>query len=243
MAQSPYAVLGLGRGASLDEIKRAYRERVRRCHPDHGGSEDAFRQLQEAYELLADPSRRARYDATTSEVAAPRAQRGEDVVDVLAVPFATAVTGGAVAYRQLSVSVPPGVSDGDLLRLVGLGRAGVPRGDLVLSVLVDPHPLFRAEGLDLHVTLPVTWLEAYTGASISLATPWRVVQLDVMPGTRDGARFLIEGDGIRRDEARGDLHVLVRLEPPPVGDDTLAGVLFRLQRLQPVRGRLGERFE
>lgn len=243
VAQSPYAVLGLSRGASTDDVKQAYRARVKRCHPDHGGSDDEFRQLQAAYELLLDPAARARYDAATGDAPSSPRVRGEDVVDVLRVPFAVAVTGGAATYRQLSVSVPPGVCDGDLLRLAGLGRHGVPRGDLVLSVLVDPHPHYRAQGLDLYLTLPVTWLEAYAGASIPLATPWRSVQLDVAPGTRDGLQIIVEGDGIRRDGARGDLIVTLELVAPPIGDDTLAGVLFRLQRLQPVRGRLGELFE
>jgi curved DNA-binding protein len=123
--------------------------------------------------------------------------------------------------RTVTVRIPPGADTGSRLRVAGLGlpgRAGGPPGDLVIEVRVRPHPYFRREGLDLHVTLPVTVDEAYSGATVDVPTVEGPVRLKVPPRSQGGQKLRLRGKGVRREGATGDLYAELQVHVPDRDD-------------------------
>ncbi|MBP1637200.1 MAG: dnaJ 3 [Acidobacteria bacterium] len=132
--------------------------------------------------------------------------------------------GVEVRGESVLVALPPGVEDGAELRLAGrghAGRRGGEPGDLFVRVRVEPHPLFRREGHDLHLVLPVAVHEAALGARIDVPTLEGPVPLRVPPGTQSGQRLRIRARGVPvpRLGTRGDLIVEVRLVLPSLLDE------------------------
>ncbi len=131
-------------------------------------------------------------------------------------------TGVEVRPRQVKVRIPPGVSDGQRIRVKGRGGAGRndgPAGDLWVTVRVAPHPLFRRKGRDLLLTVPVTFAEAALGAEITVPTLEAAgangsVVLRVPPGTRSGRTFRVKGRGVPTPKGTGDLLVTVEVTVP-----------------------------
>jgi molecular chaperone DnaJ len=140
--------------------------------------------------------------------------------------------------EPLTVDVPAGVADGAVLRLSGLGhagRAGGPPGDLHVAVVVAPHPLFRREGNELHLDVPLALHEAALGARIPLRLlDGSTVRLRVPPGTQSGQRFRLRERGVpgSRDGRRGDVVAEVRLMLPRVLDERAKELLREFGRLQ-----------
>jgi molecular chaperone DnaJ len=126
--------------------------------------------------------------------------------------------GSVTERRRVKIRVPAGIEDGGRIRLRGKGEAGVaggPPGDLLLTVRIKPHRFFRREGLDVHVTVPVTVAQAILGAKIRVRTVHGTkVQLSVPPGTQSGTRFRLRGQGIRAGEQVGDQYVEVTVKVP-----------------------------
>jgi curved DNA-binding protein len=123
--------------------------------------------------------------------------------------------------RTIKVRIPAGVSDGGKVRLRGQGarRPGFEAGDLVLVVRVEEHELFRREGEDLHVDLPVTLSEAWKGATIRLPTPAGDLSLKIPPRTQGGGKLRLKGKGApKREGGHGDLIVHVQLRLPDSTD-------------------------
>lgn len=126
--------------------------------------------------------------------------------------------------ESLHVHVPAGVQDAAQVRIPGRGHAGLRGGrpgDLVVSVNVDPHALYRREGHDLHLVVPVALHEAALGAKIDIPTFDGPVRLRVPPGTASGQRLRLRERGAPslRTGARGDLIVEVRLVMPALLDE------------------------
>jgi molecular chaperone DnaJ len=131
---------------------------------------------------------------------------------------------GRVARTEgISLVVPPGTADGTRLRIVEkghAGRLGGPTGDLYVLVRVAPHPLFRRDGDDLHLELPVAVHEAVLGARIEVPSLDGPFKLTVPPGTQSGRQLRIAGRGVPTlDGGRGDLVVHVRLVLPESVDE------------------------
>jgi molecular chaperone DnaJ len=137
-------------------------------------------------------------------------------------------SGMEVRPRQVKVRSPPGVDDGQRIRLKGRGgpgaRGGAP-GDLYVTVRVAPHRLFRRKGRDLLVTVPITFAEAALGAEITIPTlevPTPAgnpgsggnVVLRIPPGTRSGRTFRVKGRGANTSKGVGDLLVTVEVAVP-----------------------------
>ena len=133
--------------------------------------------------------------------------------------------GGVEASAEgLHVHVPAGVHDDSQVRIPGrghAGRLGGRPGDLVVSVKVEPHPLFRRDGDDLHLVVPVALHEAALGAKIDIPTFDGPVRLRVPPGTASGQRLRLRERGAPslRTGGRGDLIVEVRLVMPALLDE------------------------
>ena len=136
--------------------------------------------------------------------------------------------GGRVESRQsLQVKVPPGVDDGARLRLVGEGEAGVaggPPGDLYVVIHTRPHPLFERDGTDLHIEVPVPFVQAALGSRIEVPTLEGPVEIEMPEGTQSGKVLPLKGMGLpplqprldaaRLEKMRGDIFVRIFVEVP-----------------------------
>jgi len=127
--------------------------------------------------------------------------------------------GRVARTKTLSVKVPPGVDDGDRIRLSGegeAGRNGGPPGDLYVEIRVNPHKLFTREGPDLAFEVPVSITTAALGGEVELPTLDGHVSLKIPPGTQSGKQFRLRGKGVVtvRDRHKGDLYARVAVETP-----------------------------
>jgi curved DNA-binding protein len=130
--------------------------------------------------------------------------------------------------RTLNVRIPKGILAGQTIRLTGQGHRGgsnEPAGDLYLEVDFQPHSLYRVDGRDLSLGLPVTPWEASLGASVPVPTPGGVVQLKIPPGSRGGSKLRLKGRGIPADPP-GDLYAVIDIALPPA-DDAKARAAYR----------------
>ncbi len=126
-------------------------------------------------------------------------------------------TGTEVRPRQVKVRIPPGVDDGQRIRVKGrggVGRGGGPAGDLWVTVRVAPHQMFGRKGRNLTLTVPITFAEAALGAEITVPTLDGSVVLRVPPGTRSGRTFRVKGRGVADEKGAGDLLVTVEVAVP-----------------------------
>jgi molecular chaperone DnaJ len=123
--------------------------------------------------------------------------------------------------RRLDVSIPRGADNGTKVKLSGQGPGG---GDLVVTVRVRPHPVFTRNGADLERELPITLAEALLGGEVPVTTLKGRVLLRIPPGTQNGHRFRLKGQGMPRlrGEGDGDLYAKARVVLPPKLDDEAA---------------------
>lgn len=345
-----YDVLGVPRGAGDDEIKKAYRRKAREAHPDAGGDEDAFKQIQHAYAVLSDPDRRMRYDRFGDDGTAGArggaggfqtggfglgdvfeaffggsggfggAQRqatdrsGRDVLvpyeltleEVLhgveaAVPVEVARTcdtcggsgsqgaGGPVRCatcqgqgqvqrvvrtafgqlataapcgdcggtgsrvtdpctgcggegrrlqrREVTVKIPPGVDEGDRLKVPGAGEAGRnggPAGTLYVEMRIAEHDLFERDGRALWAKLSVPFTQAALGAVVTVDTLDGEVEVDVPAGTQPDDVLTVRRRGLPATGGggRGDLHLRVDVAVPRDLDGEQRDLLEQLAKLR-----------
>ena len=337
-----YEVLGVQKGASEEEIKKAYKKMARKYHPDlNPGDKDAeekFKEVNEAYEVLSDSEKKARYDQfgfagvdpnfgaggggygggagfdfgdlgdifgsffgggfgggqTRRNPNAP--QRGESIRMNLTISFEEAAFGcekeleldryescetchgsgaapgtspetcpdcggsgviqtrrqtpmgvfastapcsrcggrgkiikepckdcrgsGVVRRsRKIQASVPAGIDNGQTISIRGQGHAGKnggPAGDLLVTITVRPHELFRREGTSVLCEAPITFPQAVLGAELEIPTIDGKVKYDIPEGTQSGTTFRLKGKGIPalNGRGRGDQYVTVYIETP-----------------------------
>jgi molecular chaperone DnaJ len=128
-------------------------------------------------------------------------------------------TGVATRTRTINVRIPPGVEDGQRIRLAGQGEAGLrgaPSGDLYVTVHVRPDKVFGRDGDDLTVTVPVGFTELALGSTLSVPTLDGTVGVRVPKGTADGRILRVRGRGVpKRSGGSGDLLVTVKVAVPP----------------------------
>lgn len=121
-----------------------------------------------------------------------------------------------VKERTLNVRIPKGVRQGQHIRLAGQGGQGIGEGkpgDLYLQVEFRPHPLYRAEGRDIFLGLPVAPWEAALGAKVKIPTPTGTVDLKIPAGSSDSRKLRLKGLGIP-GEPPGDLYAVIRIALP-----------------------------
>src|ERR1700739_2031501 len=267
MAQTPYEVLGVKPDASAEDIRKVYRKLAKQYHPDLNpgkpAAEERFKAVSAAYDLLADPEKRARYDRGEidesgverpprsyyrgyAEGAEGRKYQPEGEMDLgdledlfaafgsagrgwrgrggegfkarvgarlftLTVDFVEAATGAkkrvSLAPDQwLDVTIPPGINDGQVLRLRGKGGPGFgggAAGDALSRVHGAPHPLFRRDGDNIQTELPVSLAEAVLGARVTVPTVTGPVTMTIPKGSDTGARLRLRGKGIQRRKGPG----------------------------------------
>jgi len=169
-------------------------------------------------------------------------QRGSDVTARTTIDFVTAAKGETITLqgednKPFKVKIPAGVSDGQKIRLRGRGRPspdGGESGDIVVTVAVRPHPVFTRDGLNLRLTVPVTFTEAALGATIEVPTlGGDPVRLRVAPGTPSGRVLRVKGRGIQTSKGTGDLLAEVQVAVPTHLDDAAREALERFHELEP----------
>ncbi|KAF2413599.1 molecular chaperone DnaJ [Microbacterium sp. B35-04] len=168
--------------------------------------------------------------------------RGSDVTARTTIDFVTATRGETITLqgedgKPFKVKIPAGVSDGQKIRLRGRGRPSVDggeSGDIVVQVAVRPHPVFTRDGLNLRVTVPVTFTEAALGATIEVPTlGGDPVRLRVAPGTPSGRVLRVKGRGVETSKGTGDLLAEVQVAVPSHLDDAAREALERFHSLEP----------
>jgi curved DNA-binding protein len=295
-----YQILGVQRTATADEIKTAYRRLARKYHPDvskEPNAEARFKEMQEAYEVLKDPEKRAAYDQLGSDWksgqqfrpppdwgngfefgGAPGARPGrasgrarggsgeqEEAFEqqgfsdffsslfgggspfggaahhngrdhharidlMLEQAFAGATSALELKRPQLKpdgtlevrthtvrVTIPPGVTDGQLIRLAGQGEPaskGGKAGDLYLEARIVPHHLYQLDGRDVTLTLPVAPWEAALGAGVTVPTLGGPVEMQIPAGAQSGQKLRLRGRGLP-GQPPGDEYVQLKVVLPP----------------------------
>jgi DnaJ-class molecular chaperone len=304
MAGDYYEALGVKRDASDEQIKSAYRKLARQYHPDRNPgdkqAEARFKEIQEAYDVLSDKTKRGQYDrfgAAGVGAGARNAQGGpggfnfqwgagpggfqqmdpneaadlfrqffggggggapfdmeetlgrqarggrgrrarpqpQEVESDVTIPFMTAAMGGTVGLqiddRELSVKVPPGVEEGQVLRLQGQGPGG---GNLRLRLHIEPHAHFRREGKNIILDVPLSLPEAVLGGQVDVPTlDGTRLTVKVPPGASSGTRLRLRGKGI----AGGDQFIEVKVMVPAAKDERSRELIEEFARLHPQEPR------
>ena len=150
---------------------------------------------------------------------------------------------GPGGRRTLDVTIPPGVTDGQRIRIAGeggQGSGGGPAGDLYLVVRIAPHPRYRVEGRNIVVDLPVTPWEAALGARVPVPTPGGDAKVQVPPGTSSGRRLRLRGQGMPDPRGTpGDLHAVVQIRVPPRVSGRERELFEELARVSTFAARAG----
>ncbi|MFC5433176.1 DnaJ C-terminal domain-containing protein [Microbacterium suwonense] len=177
-------------------------------------------------------------------------QKGADVTARTTLDFITAARGETITLqaedgKPFKIKVPAGVADGQKIRLRGRGRPspdGGEPGDIVVQVTVRPHPVFSRDGLNLRLTVPVTFTEATLGATIEVPTlGGDPVKLRVAPGTPSGRVLRVKGRGIvSAKKGTGDLLAELQVAVPSHLDDAAREALERFHELEPAENPRAE---
>ena len=141
---------------------------------------------------------------------------------------------GRVVTRQrtLNVKIPKGVKQGQRIRLTGQGSPGLgnaPAGDLYLEIAFKQHPLYRVDGRDVYLDLPVTPWEAALGATIKVPTPTGTNDLKIAKGTTSGRKLRLKGRGIP-GKTPGDFYVIPQITLPPADTDAAIALYRKMEQ-------------
>lgn len=148
---------------------------------------------------------------------------GQDAEHTVSLTFEQAVQGTTLELSfadttgSVRVKVPPGVADGQRIRVRGKGVPGVnggPPGDLYIICNVQPHAYFRRVGKDIYIDLPLTISEAALGSRVDIPTLEGRTVLTIPAGTPSGAKLRLKGKGIQAAGETGDQYAVVRIVPP-----------------------------
>jgi curved DNA-binding protein len=181
----------------------------------------------------------------------PRQRRGADLEARVDLDFLDAARGceqrfqvsrptrdGRPRSESVTVRIPPGVADGGQIRLRGKGGEGLgggPAGDLIATIRVRPHPLFRREDRDILLDVPVTISEATSGTKVEVPSLDGRVTVTVPPGTDSGSKLRLRGKGVAHPSggAAGDFYVVIKIVVPRDLDDAASRQLAEIVSDKP----------
>ena len=169
----------------------------------------------------------------------PREPSGRDVTGAVTITLAEAAKGTSRRVhlptgKEIEARIPPGLADGQTIRLKGQGLAGPGgAGDALITVTIAPHPTFKRDGADLRMDLPVTLYEAVLGAKVRVPTLDGAVELAIPPSTSSGRTFRIKGKGMPSRDGAGDLYATVRIALPEGGDSELEELMRKWRDGKP----------
>lgn len=247
-----YTTLGVSRNASDAEIKKAYRKLAMQYHPDRGGDNAKFQQVNEAYEVLSDPAKKQQYDNPVHESAygfgtghpfedffqqfrnpghKHRTTR-QDVRIRLWISLEDAVNGGVRIISlttkagpiPLEIRIPKGVNNTEAVRYPGLAPG---KQDLVIEFRVHGHPSIERDNLDLWTSITLDFWQLIVGTTIIIKTlQGKSVKLNVPPMTKPEQSLRLQGHGVHRDGGTpGHLYVKVKAKMPDrISDELLTAI-------------------
>ena len=167
-----------------------------------------------------------------------------DLSVAMTVSLEESVKGGEKRVRlptgkELNVRIPAGVIAGQQIRLKGQGETvpGHPPGDLLITISIAPHPVFKVDGSDLRVDLPITLYEAVLGAKVRAPTLSGAVELSIPKNTSGGRIFRLKGKGLPKPGGAGDLYFTTRIMLPDGHDANLETLMQKWRDGQPYNPR------
>jgi DnaJ-class molecular chaperone len=192
-------------------------------HPYENRS--GYADFAETNDFLAELLRRQAHEA--------RHARGRDLYFHVFIEFLDAVNGATKRLTlpdggSLEVAIPPGVLEGQTVRLRGKGapsRGAGEAGDALVEISINPHRFFTRQGDDIHLDLPVTLREAVLGGQVKVPTPTGSVMLTVPKGSNNGAVLRLKGKGVVRPGGRGDEFVRLKVMLPSESNPELEAFL------------------
>lgn len=191
----------------------------------YGGGDDWFS------DLFGGGRRRGATGAGAGPGSAGPKVRGSDISYSISVPFLEAAQGtkrrvNLSSGKSIDVAVPPGTENEQKLRLKGQGlpgMGGMPAGDAIIEVHVEPHPYFTRQDGDIHVEIPITLNEAVLGATIHVPTISGKVALKIPAGANTGSALRLRGKGVVNQATKqpGDQYVKLKVVLPDPPDAEL----------------------
>jgi DnaJ-class molecular chaperone len=174
-------------------------------------------------------------------------QGGRDLSGSVSVTLEEAAKGTKKRFelpggKQIDVRIPAGIVNGRQIRVRGKGepgQAGGPAGDLLITVTILPHPLFRLDGSTLRLDLPVTLYEAVLGGRVRVPTLDGAVDLTIPAGTNSGRTFRLKGKGWPAPAGDGDLLATARIMLPEESDPEFLALMRRWRDSRPYDPRSG----
>lgn len=173
--------------------------------------------------------------------ASRRPRKGDDLAYTMRLDFLSAVQGTEKAVmlqgKSINVKIPAGTTDGQTLRLKGLGQPGPnngPNGDVLITVHVEPHPYFTADGLNINLELPISIKEAVLGGKVTVPTISGKVMVSVPPYASSGEKLRLKGKGIKNKNGQGDEIITLKIVAPQKADPDLEKALAALKE-EPIR--------
>jgi DnaJ-class molecular chaperone len=221
-----YSILGVDANADQNQIKRAYRELVKKHHPDRGGDAELFKRINEAYETLSDPVKRQQYDNPQPQYSynsnnfedifgaffGQRAQpqrRNKDVKISISVTLEEVLQGKDVVatytltngkQTSANIKIHPGVEHGEAIRFRGLGDdfiSSMSRGELIVYVRVLAHRDFERDGRNIRKHINVSVFDLILGKKVSVRTlNGGEITVNVPAGTNPGTILSVAGYGL-----------------------------------------------
>ena len=267
-----YKTLGVDKGASKEEIKKAFRKLAHEHHPDKGnGNAEKFKEASEAYSVLSDDEKRKQYDTFGS--AGPggfhsgqggfsggqgfggfdfssftrqyQTQNGQAFEFDLGDIFGEFFGGGSIRPRKganitvdiqltfkesifgvekelninkekIVITIPSGIENGQGLRVSGKGETGAGgKGDLIVRVWVEEYKVFRKEGYNLIMELPIKLTTALLGATIDIETLDGKIEVKIPAGTTHNEILRVKQKGVPAERGRrGDLLIVTKVDMP-----------------------------
>ena len=227
----PYSVLGVGKNATQDEIRKAYRTLAMKHHPDRGGNEETFKQVNEAYTTIGDSKKRAEYDSGFSYNSTNwddifrhsrrhqhRYQRQAQIRMTLHIDFETSIRGGEKlisvglgdGISAMEIHIDPGVVTGDS------ARYSTNVGDLIVTYQVDPSKTWSRTNNNLTREYPVDVWDLVLGTQIEVETIFgERINLKIPPKTQPETLLRVRGKGAKTQwDGQGDMFVRVKARIP-----------------------------
>lgn len=239
--RGPFGAGGFGDRAGPGGFSAGYRAYSSRADAGMDGEEAGFEDVEDLFADIFGFGPKKPGARRTK----PMAKKGADQTYRLAVSFADAARGATKRVtltngKTLDVKIPPGVTDGQKIRLAGQGRPGLnggKPGDALVKVSVADHPYFRRDGLDIVLDLPIRLDEALAGGKIEVPTVDGRVTLSVPPGSSSGRRLRLKGRGMGPEGSRGDQYVVLKVMVPETPDPDLVAAVRKATAARPYRVR------
>lgn len=251
-----YNILGVNKTASPDEIKQAYRKLAMQHHPDKGGNEKTFQQINEAYDTLKDPAKRQQYDNPAprndfnfrannfedifgtffKQGMQQRPRKNRDVRLQVTITLEDVLNGKNLVAEYVlpsgqnvsaNLHLHPGVEHGQAIRFKGLGDNSIPqleKGDLILVIQIQKHPVFHREGMNLIVKKEINALDLLYGTTIDVKTlKGNTVRVTIPQGTQPNTLMSISDHGLvdQRTGKTGRLFLEIKCIIPKIKDENI----------------------